>query len=278
MNTETELVPARQEPMPLAVSDPESILRYAIDKNANVEVIERMMVVRDKLKAEHAQAEFDMAMEAFQAECPVILKNVGVKDNSGHRAYSYAPIEDVEVQIRPVCKKHGFTHKFPKMILGEGTVTAFCEVKHRAGHRELTEVTYRVAAGTRMMSTTQVDAATETFAKRRALCNAYGLVLAGEDLDGRTAAREKPQGPSSLRGEKAAAPTVDDVALKKKLVDLTRGVSMVTKGYNLGDDAKQKLNQYLWDEAIISDTESLGDLSGARLSEVVEKVEKKLRG
>lgn len=285
MTTEPELIPAgaltRQEPMPLAVSDPESILRYAIDKGADVAVIERLMVVRDKLKAESAQAQFDIAMEAFQSECPVIIKNVGVKDNAGKRAYSYAPIEDVEVQIRPVCHKHGFTHKFPKMILGDGTVTAFCQVKHKAGHSELTEVTYRVAAGTRMMSTTQVDAATETFCKRRALCNAYGLVLAGEDLDGRSRLREKPIGPG---GEKPTEPArrpplqpTDDAALKKQLVDLTRSIHLVAKGYKLSDDEKQLLNQFLWDEAILSDTEVIGDLAGARLAEVVAKVQCKLK-
>lgn len=264
---------------PQLENDPQAILRYAIDKGADVAVIERLMVVRDKLKAESAQAQFDIAMEAFQSECPVIIKNVGVKDNAGKRAYAYAPIEDVEVQIRPVCHKHGFTHKFPKMILGDGTVTAFCQVKHKAGHSELTEVTYRVAAGTRMMSTTQVDAATETFCKRRALCNAYGLVLAGEDLDGRSRLREKPIGPG---GEKAAAPIVstpvEDAALKKQLVDLTRSIHLVAKGYKLSDTEKQMLNQYLWDEAIISDTETIADLAGARLAEVVAKVEKKLRG
>lgn len=258
----------------LAGINVELLITKAIDSKAAVEVVKELRAMAMEDQALRARHEFDAAMRAFQSDCPVIIKNVGVKDNSNKVAYSYAPIEDVEVKIRPFCQKHGFSHKFPKMILGEGTVTAYCEVKHDGGHSELTEVTYRVAAGTRMMSTTQVDAATETFAKRRALCNAYGLILAGEDLDGRSAQREKPAGPSALAGAKMMSGT--DVELKRRLVDLTRGIHFC-KGYNMDEDGKAKLTQYLVDEAILSDTETISDLAGARLAEVVKAVEKKLQ-
>lgn len=275
MTTDPEVMPsgalARQEPMTLAVSDPESILRYAIDKGANVDVIERMMVVRDKLKAELAKAAFDASMAAFQGECPIIVKRKAGAKN----AYRYAPLDDILSQVRELVRRHGFRFSITSEI-EPGWVKAFCKITHDAGHSEVSEFKVPVDQKNPMMSDPQRYGGSMTFAKRYAFCNAFGILTADEDLD--AGDRAKPAGPSSLRGESATAPPVDEVALKRKLADLTRGVHMVTKGYNMDDAAKMKLNQYLWDENIIADTETVGSLTGARLAEVVAKVERKLQG
>lgn len=313
--TETEVVPAQtaeqvnasqighsaltvRQPSALAVSDPESILRFAIEQKADVSVIERMMVVRDKLKAENAQMLFDQAMQGFRAECRHILKTKGVSDNSGTEAYRYAPFEQVEDAILPYRLKYGFRHRFPKMICGEKTITVTIEIKHEGGHFETAEVTYRIGTKTRMMSDTQVDAATESFAKRRALINGYGLVTRGEDRDGRDPEeRPKPRGPMSeppgqnrtqpqqkpAEGQPAtAAGQFDDNANKRKLVELTKAIHFCKPDsagkIKLTDDGKQRLGQWLLDDDYITDTEKVEELTGARLDAVVRKLETKLRG
>lgn len=250
----------------LAGINVELLITKAIDSKAAVEVVKELRAMAMEDQALRARQEFDAAMRAFQSDCPVIVKNVGVRDNSNKVAYSYAPIEDVEVRIRPFCQKHGFSHKFPKMVLGDGTVTAFCEVKHDGGHSELTEVTYRVAAGTRMMSTTQVDAATETFAKRRALCNAYGLILAGEDLDGRSSRREKPAGPSSV-----AAPDPELRIYAEQLWSLMKDIRGPEKNWN-------KINDWLWREEVIDAAaeEKAPNFTATKFKQVIEKVKAKL--
>jgi hypothetical protein len=271
--SETEVLPpaqsnalATREPSSMVVSDPESILRYAIDRNANVDVIERMMAVRDKLKAEVAREAFDRALNNFQAECPPISKSRGVSDNSGKEAYRYAPIEDVEAVIRPIEQKFGFSHKFPKMVLGTGVVTAFCEIRHEGGHSESAEVTYRIGTRTKMMSDTQVDAATETFAKRRALCNGYGLVLVGEDKDGQ-GARPKPHGPSALETD-----TPDLKPLAQELWTLLKSIRGSAPNWNAS-------NQWLWKEEITDGAipEEAPHFTAARFREVIEKVKTKLQ-
>jgi len=268
----TALQSYEPQPVPVVVSDPESIIRLALEKGAAVDVIERLTVVRNHLKAEFSKSEFDLAMKAFQAECPPIGRDKGVPDLSGRIAYKYAPMEKVEKIIRPLTTKHGFSHAFPEMSFKEGYVRVTCRVSHIGGHHEDTTVEYRIGTKTRLMSDTQVDAATETFAKRRALTNAYGIVIADEDNDGRQ--KQKPEGPSTVRGDKDDA---RDVANKKKLVDLTRSIHFC-KGYNLTDDGKNKLSQFLWDETLIAPEENLQQLAGDRLASIVAKVEAKLKG
>jgi len=220
-------------------SDPESILRYAIDHQADVSVIERMLVVRDKLKAEAAKAAYDTAMAEFQSECPIIIKEKGVPTKTGKVAYNYAPIEAIEVQIRPFLRKHGFSHTFDTDVAStEGWVIAKCIVKHTAGHSEISTAKFPLGTKTEIMSNTQVYAAALTFANRRALCNAYGLVLAGEDMDGQTG-KFKPKGPSSL-----AAPESNLKDLARQLWDALKTVR--------GDKPNwDTANKWLWREEVL---------------------------
>lgn len=213
-------------------SDPESILRYAIDHKADVAVIERMMVIRRELQAERAKAEYDSAMEAFQDECPIVKKSKDVVSGSD-KLYSYAPFEQIVAETKECRKKYGFSFDLDTDTKSEpGWVIALCTVKHRGGHRETKSVKFPLSTGTRAMSTTQIYAAAMTFASRRVFCNAFGIVTAGEDLDGRTTI-VKPAGPSKL----AAEPTVK--ALAQELWNILKPVRGDKKDWIVA-------NQWLW--------------------------------
>ena len=115
--------------------EPESIIRYALERGAAVDVIERMMAVRRELKEEAGKAAFDAALRDFQAECPIIVKAKSVPDSSGKVAYSYAPLEDIIGQVRALLQKHGFSFTLDTDIESkDGWVIAKCNVTHCAGH------------------------------------------------------------------------------------------------------------------------------------------------
>ena len=66
----------KQETVIMSVQhDAEALIAKAIDKKVPVETMERLLMMRRELKAEWAKAEFDKALAAFQAECPIIKKN-----------------------------------------------------------------------------------------------------------------------------------------------------------------------------------------------------------
>lgn len=253
------------DPGPLAMSEPESILRYAIDHKAGVEVVEKMMAVRRELKAEAAQAAFDAALRDFQAECPVIVKGKLVPDSSGKVAYSYAPLEDILAQVKPLLQKHGFSFTLDTDVESkDGWVIAKCHVTHCAGHCRVSTAKFPLGAGTRIMSATQVYAAALTFASRRVFCNAFGIVTGGEDLDGRTSS-PKPQGPSTI------APTEASLkALAQELWSILKPVRGPEKNWKAA-------NQWMWDEAIIADTQCAPELTAAEFREAIQKAKEKLK-
>ena len=263
-----ELVPL--SPAPVARSDSpfptlniEGLLEKAVDAKSAVEVIERLQVMRREMRAEQAKEAYDRAMAAFQADCPVIVKQKGVPDRSGGVAYRYAPLEDIVAQIKPFLLKHGFSYTLDTDVTSEaGWVIAKCIITHCAGHQSISSAKFPLGTKTGIMSDTQVYAAALTFASRRVLCNAFGIVVAGEDSEERMA-KIKPRGPSALSGEGNAKALVAEIW---SLLEPVRGKERNWK----------VANQWLVDEAITTDTEFMPDLPPERLRVIIEKIKAKL--
>ncbi len=249
-----------------ALYDPESIIRYAIDhKVENVDVMERLLRMRKELKDEQAKAEYDRAMKEFQSECPVIMKEKPVPDRTGKTAYKFAPIEAIEVQIRPLLRKYGFSHTFDTDTASiPGWVIARCITKHEAGHSESSTVKLPLGTKTAIMSDTQAYAAAYTFANRRALCNAYGLVLFGEDIDGQTG-KLKAQPPSKLKAE-----DFELRPLAESLWGILKPIRGQAQNWNIA-------NNWLLEKQILRlDEELPHNLTVERFKDVIEATKKAL--
>jgi ERF superfamily protein len=169
------LVPVKQ--------DAEALIALAIEKNVSVDTMERLLAMRRELKAERAKEEFDKAMSAFQAECPIIKKTKAVTTDSGEVAFKYAPLECIVEQVKEFLSKNGFSYSVDQSETEPGYIKVALTVKHTFGHFEVTSVRLALGNKTRLMSQTQVEAATLTFAKRYAFCNAFGILTGDEDID-----------------------------------------------------------------------------------------------
>lgn len=162
---------------------PEALISLAIQTGANVDTLERLMAMRDKLKAEQAKKDFDDAMVVFQAEIPTIQKTKIVKTNSGVIAYKYAPLESIVEQVKKHLADNGFSYSTEIERTAAG-VKATCIAKHVGGHQERSSLEVPFGNKTQVMSDTQVTAAAGTFAKRYAFCNVFGIMTGDEDTDG----------------------------------------------------------------------------------------------
>lgn len=249
-----ELQVTRHEPRQLMPPiNLESLIEKAVDSKAAVDVIKEMFTMQKAMQADAAKRAYDDDMSAFQAECPPIHKDKVVSNSAGRRMYGYAPIEAIEIQIRPLLRRYGFSHTFDvDTSAPQGWIHSICRVKHREGHMETSVGKFPLTKGTDLMSAPQIYAATETFAKRRALMNAYGLVVIGEDIDGSTG-RPHGVGPSKL------APQSEDATLKalaRELWDLLKPVRGDAKNWD-------KANQWLWEREIL---DSAAEESAPRLT------------
>lgn len=266
MKTEAlEVVGERKlEARSVAKLDIGALLQYAVDKGVSSETMKDLMSIRRELNAEQAKEAFDSALAAFQAECPVVTKTVGVPDRSGRTAYKYAPFEAIIATVKPFLQKHGFSYVLDTDTASmDGWVIAKCHITHSAGHSTVSTAKFPLGTKTGIMSDTQVYASALTFASRRVFSNAFGIVVAGEDLNGQTD-KEKPQGPSTL----AAEPSVQDLA--KELWKLLEPVRGTEKNWI-------KVNEYLWRQEILDAAadENAPQLSAKRFKEVIEAVRKK---
>ena len=157
---------------------PENLISQAIDKALPVETMEKLLMMRRELKAEYAKEEFDSAMSRFQADCPIIEKN----KSGPNGVYKYAPLEEIVRQVKKELEKNGFSYSIlTNMTTGKVKVT--CVVKHKLGHSESSDVELPLAKQTGMMNAPQQTAATMTYAKRYAFCNAFGIMTGDEDTD-----------------------------------------------------------------------------------------------
>jgi hypothetical protein len=189
MNKTTELSKAQTKEesqlVPESNNMVEVLMQQAINNNVPVETIKELMAMRRELKEEAAKEAFHNAMMRFQVECPIIKKSKeGGKTKSGHVAYMYAPIESIIKQVGSLIQKHGFSYRFDESETEDGTVKAVCIVTHRDGHSETSSLKSKLSTKTSVMSDPQQKAATLTYNKRYAFCNAFGISTGDDDIDG----------------------------------------------------------------------------------------------
>lgn len=164
------------------MSTAESLISQALAKGLPMETIKELLAMRKELKAEAAKEAYDEAMANFQAECPVVGKDKEVKNKAGAVLYSYAPLDAIVSMVKEFIGRNGFSYAIKTEITKE-FVKVFCVVKHKMGHSETTDMEVPMGTRTEIMSAPQVVAATTTFAKRYAFCNAFGIMTGDEDND-----------------------------------------------------------------------------------------------
>ena len=209
----------------IAAVDPMALLAQAVDKNLPIESMERLIALRDKMKAEWARERFFEALAGFQRDCPIIGKNrtAKIRSKKGEDSsfeYKYAPLETIIAEAQPVLERWGFSWTC-KPTQTATHVKAAVHAHHKDGHEEVTEFEVPLDPAS-YMSEPQKAAAASTFARRYAFINAFGITTKGEDNDVGESPRLQAQ-PYMAPQEKdkdAPVPTTAEV----KLDDYARGI------------------------------------------------------
>ena len=97
---------------PLAIQpfSPEHLIATSIDKGLPLDTLERLLAMRDKLKAERSREAFFEALSGFQSECPVIEKKQAVLQ-SGKERYRYASLGDILRVVGPLLHRHRLSYR-----------------------------------------------------------------------------------------------------------------------------------------------------------------------
>lgn len=159
-----------------ATTSPMQLIEVAVNANADIDKLERLMGLQERWEQNNAKKEFFSAMSKFNAECPTIVKR-----KKAHNSF-YAPLGDIHAQIKETLVSCGLSFRFEQDHSNDITVS--CLVSHASGHTEKATMT-APADKSGNKSTIQAIASTVTYLQRYTLCSALGITTADEDMDGR---------------------------------------------------------------------------------------------
>ncbi len=105
--TETDIVIAdKPEIQPANLL--QAIMHVATTPNLNIDTLERLMAMQERMEARQREQVFQSALARLQAEMPLIYKG----GTNKHTGTKYARREDVQIVIRPLMEKFGFAFSF----------------------------------------------------------------------------------------------------------------------------------------------------------------------
>jgi hypothetical protein len=166
------------EKVPLTPMD---MLARAVASGADIEVLEKLMGLEERWRANQSRMAFDEAVAAAKAEIPVIIKNA-----SGHNNKRYANFAAIAKTIDPVIGNHGLSYRF-RTAQTDKAISVTCILSHKSGHFEETTLSGPAdASGSK--NAIQAIGSTLTYLQRYSLVQMLGLA-ASEDDDGNGAGR-----------------------------------------------------------------------------------------
>ncbi|WP_272798886.1 ERF family protein [Sphingobium sp. AntQ-1] len=132
--------------------------RAVRDPSVDVEKMERLLAMHERVMAESARKSFMAAFRDAKQEMKSVVRN---KYNEQTKS-GYADLDAVSAQIDPICEKHGFSMSFGSFpATKEGHYGVSCVLMHEEGHEK--EYSAEVPADMTGMKGNQNKTATHGF-------------------------------------------------------------------------------------------------------------------
>lgn len=158
------------------------IARAAQDPTIDVEKMERLLGLAERMEDRNSERNFAEALVALQGETirVVATKKVDEKPDGTCR-YKFAPYEEIMSKVQPILTAHGFSITFDTKIADDGSrLTSICTLTHRCGHSRSNSFAVRFGKPPGS-SDAQGDMSTKSYAKRGALCDALNITIDHDD-------------------------------------------------------------------------------------------------
>lgn len=164
---------------------PASLLEIAVNKDVDIDKIEKLMNLYERWEARQAKKLFLEALVAFQSEIPIIEKSdkVGYESKAGGKvAYNYSGLPVIIKAIKPALKNNGLSYRWETEEINS-KITLHCIISHVSGHSEKNTMSAEPdTSGSK--NSIQSRGSTMTYLQRYTLIGALGLPSADTDNDG----------------------------------------------------------------------------------------------
>jgi hypothetical protein len=164
------------------------IERAAANPDIDVEKMERLLAMQERIMDRNAKAEFNEALAAMQPELPVITRNGEILNKAGEVQSTYAKWEDINEAIRPILAKYGFALSFRTSSKETGVLIR--GILSKGGHAEDTDM-FLPADTSGNKNNVQAHGSSTSYAKRYIAIALLNITTRGEDDDGQSANSEE---------------------------------------------------------------------------------------
>lgn len=188
----------------VAVSEGAAIIqmieRAARDPSVDLDKMERLFAMHERVQSRRAQEQFNAAMAAAQAEIAPVARN---KKNE-HSGAKYADLFAIADKALPIAHQHGFGLSFSEFKSEQpNCLGVACKVSHAGGHSERYEFNVPLdragSQGKVNKTETQAYGSTFTYGRRYATCGVFNIAITDDDGGSKSAVDDRDAALAALR-------------------------------------------------------------------------------
>jgi hypothetical protein len=208
------------------------IERAARDPAVDLDKMERLFAMHERIEQRRAETAFNAAMASAQAEIGPVVKNV----RNTHTNSKYADLDAVYDVVQPIVTKHGFGKSFGTghSERGDGFVKMVCDVTHTGGFckRYESDIPIDAAGSQGKVNKTPIQAfgSTTTYGRRYQTLLIFDVVTM-DDNDGNR--------PKARKSSSAAKKDGTDIVFNEIKTEFETAVSL---------DHLQHIKESRWEE------------------------------
>lgn len=164
---------------------PADMIRLAISSGADLDKIEKLMLLQEKWDTNEARKAYHQAMTMFKANAPKINKDKSVA--YGTTKYNHASLYNVTDKINTELSKWGLSASW--ITKQNGIISVTCKITHKQGHSEETTLS---ASADKSGAKNDIQAlgSTLSYLERYSLLALCGLATYEQDDDGQATVTE----------------------------------------------------------------------------------------
>ncbi len=151
----------------------DDLLRLALERDGGIDVVERIVALRERDQQMRAEAEMAEALADFQAACPSIRRTA-----DGHHG-KFADYGTIVGVVRPIMADHGLSFTHDSVDDGKN-VTTTCTLRHVSGATRTATFTGPYdSSGSK--NPLQARASARSYGKRYTLSDVLGIATEDDD-------------------------------------------------------------------------------------------------
>jgi hypothetical protein len=170
------------------------IEQIALNPDADVEKLERMMAMYERLKAKEAELAYNAAKGRILKKLASIkiVKNrsvlhefeQGKPQKGAYEAFKYAPLEEIDKHLRPPLAEEDMDLSYSDEPREDGGIVIRGRLKHLPGGHYEDSFMPAPLDTTGGKSNVQAVGSTNSYLRRYVACNIFNIVVVGDDDDG----------------------------------------------------------------------------------------------